>query len=273
MRRRTVLASAALLVTTACTSASPPGDDPPSTTSTLGGGSPEAPAEITGFSIDEPAWGADSTSWQLTLTWEAPEGAEVDHYEVRRNGVTVDRDVETSVFLDDEVEPGARYRYQVVGIASGGGLVAAATTSIRTAEPALSEARLEGRFVVRMLVERATGTGDPVRGGAIGFSFEPRCSTGPCSVRWDVQQARAEGTLRRRGAEYGARLRTPLFIRNCFDAVVDEALDVRLRVVRAAPLDDQWRATKIAGSIEEVSSYRGCVTASIDWDVRGSLQN
>ena len=78
--------------------------------------------------------------------------------------------------------------------------------------------------------------------------------------------------LRRAGAVYEATLRTPLFVRNCFGDVTDEALDVRLRIRGAAPLDGRWRATKLEGAIHEVSSYGGCMTATIDWDVHGSLQ-
>ncbi|HWC69757.1 MAG TPA: hypothetical protein VG993_01210 [Actinomycetota bacterium] len=270
LRRRTLWASAALLVT-ACTSAPSTGEAPTPVASAPD--EADGTIDITGLAIDQPSWEADGDDWLLVLTWEAPGAVAVDHYEVRRNGVTVDRDVGETVFPDSDVEPGARYRYVVVGVAPGGSTIAAAEASIRTDEPELAEARLEGRFVVHMRVTESSGTGDPVRGGAIGFTFEPTCTSGPCSVRWSVQQARAEGSLRRRDAVYTASLRTPLFIRNCFDAVVDESLDVRLRVTRAAALDDQWRATKIAGSIEEISSYRGCVTASIDWDVRGSLQS
>jgi hypothetical protein len=64
-----------------------------------------------------------------------------------------------------------------------------------------------------------------------------------------------------------------MFVRNCFGDMIDERIDVRLRVTGAAPLRDEWRATKIEGAIGEVSSYGGCVTATVDWIVRGSLQS
>jgi hypothetical protein len=124
-----------------------------------------------------------------------------------------------------------------------------------------------------MVVDRASGTRNPVRGGAIFFAFDPLCNEGACTVRWSVRKARTDGRLRRADAVYAARLRTPLFVRNCFGAVVDEALDVRLRVTAAAALRGRWRATRIEGTIAEVSSYGGCVTATIDWNVRGALQS
>ncbi|HEX7246880.1 MAG TPA: hypothetical protein VF351_02135, partial [Actinomycetota bacterium] len=65
---------------------------------------------------------------------------------------------------------------------------------------------------------------------------------------------------------------TPFFVRNCFGRLTDEVLDVRLRVKAAAPVRRSWRVTKIEGSIMEVSKHPGCVTATILWSVRGTLQ-
>lgn len=236
----------------------------------------EAPAEsfkIEGLEIEEPRWKADGDNWRLVLSWLAPTGLTVDHYEVRRDGVTIDDDVRTIIFRDGDVEPGTRYRYSVAALDAAGQVTRPAVGSIKTGEPSVAEARLEGSFVVRMDVERASGTKNPVRGGAISFSFEPVCRSGACSVRWTVRKSRAEGILRRDGAAYTAALRTPFFVRNCFGRLTEEKLDVRLRVRAAAPLRHVWRATKIEGSIVEISSHPRCVTASIDWDVRGALQN
>ena len=242
-------------------------------TASAGGVPVTGDATIEELTIDEPAWQPDGDDWELLLTWRAPDGVTIDHYEVRRNGVTIDGDVSATTFSDVDVEPGARYRYSVVGVDAGGVATGEATASIRTDEPKLSLARLEGSFVVRMVVDRASGTADPVQGGAISFTFDPACRAGPCPVGWSVRRAKTDGTLRRDDAVYTAKLSTPLFIRNCHGDVVEEALVVRLRVTRAAPLDGEWRATKFEGSISEVSAYGGCLTATIDWRVHGSLQN
>jgi hypothetical protein len=225
-----------------------------------------------GLTIDEPNWKPTGANWALDVSWDALDEQTIDHYAVARDGVTVDDVVTGTVFRDREVEPGIRYRYEVVGVAADGTQTRPATVSIKTDEPTLSEARLEGTFIVRMVVERATGTRKPVRGGAIFFRFDPTCDSGACAVRWSVRKARTDGTLRRTDAVYAATLRTPLFVRNCFGTVVDESLDVRMRVTAAAASRGRWRATRIEGTIEEVSSYGGCVTATIDWKVRGALQ-
>ena len=235
-----------------------------------------APTESFGIKdlkILEPDWRADGSNWRLTLSWLPPADLVIDHYEVARDGVTIDDAVGSTTFRDNGVEPGARYRYSVIGLDAVGHATQAVVDSIKTGEPSLAEARLEGSFAVRMTVDRASGTKNPVRGGAIFFSFDPTCSSGACSVRWEVRNSRTSGVLRRDDAAYIASLRTPFFVRNCFGRLTDEALDVRLHVSAAAPLRHRWRATKIEGSIEEVSSHRRCVTASIDWDVHGALQN
>lgn len=265
--------SALVLTLTACTT------DPatPIATASIASPTPTAVAiddvALEGLELDEPDWKPSGSNWTLVLTWDAPVGVTVDHYEVRRNAITVEDVVDSTSYRDDDVEPGTRYRYEVAGVDAEGGETAAAKATIKTREPALAEARLEGTFAVRLVADRATGTRNPVRGGAISFSFDPGCRSGPCEVRWTVSRARTEARLDRDGAVYAASVRTPLFVRNCFGDVIDEALDVRLRVTRAAPLRDEWRATKIEGTIDEVSSYGGCMTASVDWDVRGTLQS
>ena len=271
--RGPVIGISLLVVVGACTASSTPRvpatTAPSATTSepAIGGLRP------TGLTVAEPEWKASGANWVLDLSWRPIGEASIDHYEVARDGVTVDEGVPGTTFRDRDVEPGARYRYEVVGVAPDGTQTRPATVSIRTDEPPLSEARLDGTFVVRMVVDRSSGTRNPVRGGAIFYGFDPVCRSGACSVRWTVRKARTDGTLRRNDAVYAANLRTPLFVRNCFGAVVDEALGVRLRVTAAAPLRGRWHATRIRGTIEEVSSYAGCMTATIDWNVRGALQS
>jgi hypothetical protein len=262
-----------MLLLAACSASSSPNEPsvaaPSPTPSTASIGD----LRLRALTIDEPDWKATGANWALVLSWRAPEGAVIGHYEVARDGVTVDDAVIVATFRDGDVEPGARYRYEIVGVGTDGTETLPATVSIKTAEPPLSDARLEGTFIVRMAVDRASGTKNPARGGAVFFEFDPACDTGPCAVRWTVRKARTDGRLRRDDAVYAAKLRTPLFVRNCLGAVVDEALEVHMRVTAAAPLRGRWRATRIEGSIEEVSSYGGCVTATIDWNVRGSLQS
>lgn len=269
----TWLVIASIALGAACTSGPAVGADSVPSAHTAPSPPPTSTVELGRLRIDQPKWKPSGGDWRLRLSWAGPRDAPIDHYEIQRDGVTVADAVRPSAFVDTDVEPGTRYRYEIVGVDPLGELTRSSTAVIRTGEPRLADARLDGAFAVRMVVDRASGTSNPVRGGAIYFSFDPACASGPCSVSWSVRRARTDGTLRRDGAAYAATLRTPLFIRNCFGDVSREALDVRLRVTRAAAIRGAWRATAIDGSIEEVSSYRGCMTATIAWDVRGTLQS
>lgn len=268
--RRIAWASAAALIGACTSTIDPPA--PPAASSP--GGAPSIDQIVIGdVEVVEPTWKPDGSNWRVVVRWTSEGTVAVDHYVVRRNGITVDGDVEATTFRDEDAEPGARYRYEITAVDAGGAISDPASIRLRTEEPPLADARLQGRFLVRMTVEGSNGTRRPVRGGAIVHAFVPACRAGPCAVAWSVRGARTEGRLGRDGAVYAADLRTPLFIRNCFGDVVDESLAVRLRVVRAAPLGHAWRATAVEGTIGEVSSYGGCLTATVDWQVRGSLQN
>ncbi len=179
--RRITFASAAVLLA-ACTSAPAEGGTGPSPSSSSGATLVES-AAIERLEISEPEWRPDGGNWGLALTWTAP-AVTVDHYVVRRNGITIDDDVDGTRFLDEAAEPGARYRYEVRGVDAAGASTPTTAGRIETAAPARTRARLDGRFLVRMVVGRSTGTRNPVRGGAILYTFAPVCRSGPCSVGW-----------------------------------------------------------------------------------------
>jgi hypothetical protein len=268
--RTLTAATLTAMALTACTTSAldPPAGTPPA----LSAGAAVELGRIEGLAIEQPSWTADGSNWTVTLSWREPDGFRVDHYRVSRDGVTIADDVSSTSFRDDDVHPGTRYAYRVAGVGPAGESTLPAIEKVTTGRPPLSEARLEGTFALRMIVGSATGTRSAVRGGGISHTFEPRCREGACSVRWSMRRARAEGLLRRDGASYTARLSTPLFIRNCFGRVVDEAVDVRFRIRAAAAYRHAWRATRIEGRIDEVSSFAGCRTAAIAWKVAGPLQ-
>jgi hypothetical protein len=99
------------------------------------------------------------------------------------------------------------------------------------------------------------------------------------SVNWGKSKSyepalleKAGLVLPRDGGTYAASVSTPLFITNCFGTVIDESINVDLRVTAAAPVHGAWRATRIEGTVHERSSSTGCMSASIDWNVRGAVQ-
>ncbi|HVD69782.1 MAG TPA: hypothetical protein VNG34_02885 [Actinomycetota bacterium] len=257
-----------LLLATACTKADEPESSAASSPSPTTAGRPA----VGNLVIEEPAWNTAGSNWVLRLAWDAPEGFDVDHYVVARNGIEVDDQVPGGRWTDGDVEPGARFSYRVTAMAADGTASRPAKGSIKTDTPSLDDARLEGSFVMTMHVNRATGTRDPVSGGAVVFRFDPTCGAGPCSVGWTVRDRQTEAMLPRRGGNYTAVVNTPLFITNCFGTVIDESVNVDLRVTAAAPVHGAWRATRVEGTVNERSSSSGCMSASIDWNVRGALQ-
>ena len=274
MRRSDVFPwiAALTLMASACTSTSDGGGatEPPSA-----GTPPPAVdrATVSDVEIAEPRWQPDGSNWALNLSWSAPAGVTLDHFVVMRNGESVIDGVPGDSWIDEDVEPGVRYRYAVFGVAADGATTRPGLATIRTGTPAVADARLEGTFEMLMHVDSATGTEAPVSGGGTFFRFEPRCSNGPCDVRWTVRSRTTDAMLPRSGGSYGGRVRTPFLVRNCFGTAIDEKVVVRFRVVAASPSDGRWRATRIDGTIDETSSWSGCRTASIDWNVRGFVKS
>ena len=257
-----------LLLATACTKA----DDPQPSAATSPSPTTAGRPSVDNLAIEEPTWNAAGSNWELRLSWDAPEGFDVDHYVVARNGIEVDDRVAGGRWTDRDVEPGARFSYRVTAMATDGTASRPAKGSIKTGTPSMDDARFEGSFLMAMHVDEATGTRDPVSGGAVIFRFDPTCGKGPCSVRWTVRDRETDAVLPRDGGTYAASVSTPLFIKNCFGTVIDESVNVHLRVTAAAPVHGAWRATRIEGTVHERSSSSGCMSASIDWNVRGALQ-
>lgn len=263
-----LLAAVLALSVIACTKA--PDSDPSS--SLAPSPSPVERPVVQNLAIAEPDWKADGSNWALELTWDAPEGFEVDHYVVTRDGVEAGDDVTATRWNDRDAEPGARVAYTVTAFDPDGRRSKPAKASIKAGAPAVDDARLDGSFFMRMRVDKATGTRDPVSGGAVIFRFDPACAKGPCAVRWTVRDRQTDAMLPRKGARYAATVSTPLFITSCFGSVIDESVGVDLRVTAAAPVHGSWRATKIEGTVHERSTASGCMSASIDWNVRGVVQ-
>ena len=268
MQHRAIRLVLVLLLATACTKADEPQPSAAASPSPTTTGRPT----VGGLAIDEPAWNATGSNWELRLSWDAPEGLDVDHYVVARNGIEVDDQVASRPWTDRDVEPGARFSYRVTALAADGMASRPAKETIKTGTPSLEDARLEGSFLMTMRVDEATGTRDQVSGGEVIFRFDPTCGKGPCSVRWTVTDRQTDAVLPREGGTYAASINTPLFITNCFGTVIDESVNVNLRVTAAAPVHGAWRATRIEGTVHERSSSSGCMSASIDWNVRGALQ-
>lgn len=102
---------------------------------------PEAPVPaepVTPAGVEAPARlrTAYANSSEVKLIWERPaDGAKVDHFRVYRDGDPVGKPLETRSFVDNEVEPGARYRYRVVAFGADGSQASSKAVAVKIPSP------------------------------------------------------------------------------------------------------------------------------------------
>jgi hypothetical protein len=229
---------------------------------------------LTGLQAEQPSrWKEDPKSWSVTLSWNPPPGFEVDHYRVDRDGRTVSSAASGTTFTDRAAEPGATYRYSVVAVDSSGAESQPGTTTVKTGSPPAADARLEGRFVMKLHITSQSGLQGGAHGGGIVFVFDPTCGSGPCDVVWSRQGSSGSGTLMRSGASYGGTVHAPFFVHSCQGGAISETLVFHLRVDAGEAFHGAWRASKIDGTLDETAPAFGCVTAHLSYRVTGFAQH
>jgi hypothetical protein len=225
-----------------------------------------------------------------TVAWTAPGGVPVpDQYVIIVNGQS--NDVVGSSGGPQEsarilrLDPGTTYSVQVQASWDGGGVSPASPVlSVTTADPPLSEARLDGGSArVAFRVTESSASNIRVGSAFTGtWTLTPTCSSGPCDVRL-VANFHPSGrgvpfglTLTRRGATYTGS--TTAAISQCRGRPTPDAVSVTLTVVSAQGTD--WVATRWAGRIEYRNPYTnagggyycpsGRTAASISWTGAGT---
>jgi hypothetical protein len=268
------------LVLASCTNSTSaaPGSETPSTAPTTSAApSPSASSTssvtLTGLTIDQPSWKADPKGWKVTLSWDTPAGFEVDHYQVARDGRMVADDVSHTTYTDADAEPGTTYRYAVKAVDASGTTTQPASAAVQTGRPPLADARLEGRFVMKLHITSQSGLRSGAHGGGIVFVFSPTCHSGPCNVVWSLQGSSGSGTLIRNDATYGGTVHAPFFVRSCRGGAINETLVFHLRVGAGEASRGGWRASKIEGTLDETAPAFGCVTAHLSYRLTGFVQH
>ena len=121
-------------------------------------------------------------------------------------------------------------------------------------------------------VVKQSGLLKPISGGSAMWTFSPKCKKKPCSVHWSARMTGSKGTLKRKGVSYSGVFKTPANIRSCRGAANNESVIVRIRVTDAADSKGSLLATKIAGTMSEKNSSKGCKTSTARWNVTGVVQ-
>ena len=226
-----------------------------------------AMGSVEGLRAGQPRWSADPKTWRVTLEWQAVDGAV--RYVISRDGRRIG-DVETPDFVDVDVTPDDRYRYEVVAVDDGGNRSEAARTSLRTDELPKDAARVQGRWLLKLKVQSSTI-------GADGFqavvTLSPTCRRGPCDVTWDFARVGNAGTARRDGAAYEGTGSGSFFTLGCHGETISSSVSLSFRVEKARTVGSAWRATSISGTItESVASFSNCLSARNVWTFDGAAQ-
>jgi hypothetical protein len=279
VRLRLVLGTLALLLADGCVSV---GTAPPSTSGSADPSS--ARSEPSPSPTDQPdgpdslhidqagVWKADPDSWSVVLTWDPAPGFEAEHYEVTRNGKTIEENLSATRLVDRDVVPETHYRYEVAAVDAGGTRTASSSVKVDTHAPPAADARLEGRFAMKMHITHQSG----LRGGASGFAmlflYDPACANGACDVTWSRKDRPGSGRLPLAGGTYNGTVHSAFQIRSCHGGTLTETLGLTTKVVEASVIHGEWRATKIEGTLHVSAPASGCVTATIDWTFTGFIQ-
>ena len=245
---------------TACTT--PSTDDEPSADPT-----PIQGVRIEGVRAAQPdRWAPDGSNWEITITWDEPAAA-IDHYEISRDDILLDNDVQALSYTDGGAPPGERVRYEIVGM-SGDTSSLPGGVGLRTGEPSLDEARFDGSFNVDVVaVDWSTTIVEP-KSYRAQFIFKPLCakSTWSCDVSWDEYYGTAEGTLERRGPTYAGEAFGTLNLPDCRTGKkLDARLEIDVKVLRAAAANG-WFVDDFKGTIvESLPASASCPAVSISW--------
>jgi hypothetical protein len=239
-----------------------------------GGGGAEAESKPAPKTLLPPVgFSATADGFTVRLSWSPdPESAEIDGYEIRKNGRSLTEPPSSSTsYTDTRVKPGKTYAYEIrsKGVTK---ISEPAADEVKIKTPSLKEARLEGDFGVTTRVVSSSGYSQFDRVDT-GWRFNPKCRRGPCDVVWrDVLLENVKGILKQDGKRYTGSYHG-FFGVSCGGSHSSSSVDVTFTVVRARALDGEWRATKIEGTVEssEVSQF-GCVSGSASVAVKGTLR-
>jgi fibronectin type III domain protein len=188
---------------------------------------------------------------RVSLSWQAPAGATIDHYLVARNGEEIATVASRYLgHVDANVAPGTRYRYEVTAVTADGDTSAPAAVTIRTPMPDVATAAPSGSYRVRMTVTAAQG-------------WE---SIGPGDRRTLTWRFTANGE-RLAGASLGGtwhlaltRTSLPWFrgttraqLSACSFTPVTDTITVRLRPTAGRMIGGRWVASRFTGTYRDVS--------------------
>jgi len=217
---------------------------------------------------------ASPASFKVVVTW-TPSTGEIAGYRVYRDRhVLGETDPDVHRYVDETVAPNSRYRYQVAAFTEAGVPTDRTDISVKTPPASLALARVEGTFNAKLHMTSSYGVNFSGNGGpgTLGLRVTPACANGPCNVTLGVVNGKIERfTLKQAAATYSGT-GTDRAAFTCGGTPTSASFAVTFTVAAAKPLKDEWRASKLEGTIlVRSASQLGCLASGIDYAFTAKL--
>jgi hypothetical protein len=185
---------------------------------------------------------------EIDLQWAAS-GQGVKGYKIEKNGSYLNV-VEGTSFQDTSLEAETSYTYTVsIRDANGHYLPGTTATATTPAPPPLSQAHLDGSFVMKMRL-----TSESYSNRKVGDHFrEPwaitaKCDTGACGATLKTHRRGMRPVhLTRKGATYSGLGSDTQF--SCNNVRATETYSLSVRVTAGKYIDGEWTAMKLSGTV------------------------
>jgi hypothetical protein len=199
-----------------------------------------------------------STASSIEFRWARPPiGPLPDKYLILSDG-TVAGSVAGTVtsYRQAGLDPATPYQYHVVAVRGGKRSPQSAPLTVTTLTPPISQARLQGPWVVGA---KNTGPATGGQNGSLFWQFSPACAVGACDVILDEQDGLPsfKVKLTRAGAVYkGQTVATLSPCGSGASSFPDPAtLTIRIRVTTAVGENHVWAATSWIGTMVGTYQY------------------
>jgi hypothetical protein len=211
------------------------------------------------------------TPTSVVIQWAPPtSGPTVDRYTVLRGGAAVGSVPGTATsYKDLGLVPATAYQYRVVAVSGDHRSAPSAVLVVRTPNPPISDARLQGTWYVDSKVV-ANAVPPPAVGEMFSdtWKFTPQCASGACTaVVSGTWGSPITVTLTRSGAVYTGTAHPSLFTCGPSDTPMRDTLTITITVRGASMQNQMWAATSLVGTlrdqVQETSDSEGFCKASV----------
>ncbi len=225
--------------------------------------------KVEGITIEQPSsWKPEASSWRVELTWDAP-ATPVDHYVIRRDGITLTDDLTQPSYEDTTITPAERYAYEIIAVDATGDQSKPGRRSVHIGRPPLGAALIDGNFNMRMVASSSTNL-DTVRPMKVKFFFEALCDEPGCKVKWHFESTNV--VLTSRDGTYSGARHGQINLNDCYHRPASGTYTLHLRVTAAQATRGLWLAKKLEGTVREQGDpVAGCLTGSVTWRVEGNI--